>query len=122
MKSGKYIIYFFLLFIAIACRQEEKIPEHILKPGKMTDIIIDIHIGEASVKKMDNSKKDSAHIFARKLEKEIYNNHKVKEKVFDSSYNYYLNHDIETMKVIYGRVVDSLSLKKATSNTGAFQN
>ena len=83
----------------------------------MTSMLVDLHVAEAQVDRM-GVVTDTAAMYYKKAQQEIFNKNKVTEKQFYKSYDYYL-HNVSEMDKIYAKVIDSLSLKEvqATNDT-----
>ena len=113
----KVIGYYFIIFFLLSCEDQGKIPDNIIPPDKMVNVLVDLHIGEAKIKTLSRSKLDSPFVYFMKIKQETYQNYDIDHARFDSSYNYYMSKRLEIMEDIYTRVVDSLSLREATGNT-----
>ena len=108
MKKLPISIFLFLLFIS-SCT--EKIPEDVLTKEEMTTILIDMHLAEAKVSSL-GLRKDSSDLLYEVMEKRILEKQEISEATYLRSYNYYLD-NIKLMEDVYGRVVDSLSLRES---------
>ena len=82
----------------------------IIPEAKMTNMLIEIHIAEARIDHMGLIS-DTAAVYYKKAQEEIFKKNKVTEKQFHKSYDYYL-HNVSELDKIYAKVVDSLSLKE----------
>ena len=80
-------------------------------------MLVDLHVAEARVERLGMIT-DTAAIYYKKAQQEIFKKNKVTEKQFYKSYDYYL-HNVSELDKIYARVVDSLSLKEVETSNGA---
>ena len=92
-------------------------PPDVIPESQMTSMLVDLHIAEARVDRM-GVVTDSAAIYYKKAQQEIFKKNKVTEKRYYKSYDYYL-HNVSELDKIYARVVDSLSLKEVESTKAA---
>lgn len=76
--------------------------------------MVDIHLTEARLENAGLSA-DSTDAVYRKMQKDIFTRHRVKETNFNSSYQYYLRNLPEFDK-IYEKVIDSLSVRETLFN------
>lgn len=89
-------------------------PPDVIPEPKMTSMLVELHIAEARVDRM-GVVTDTAAIYYKKAQQEIFKKNKVTEKQFYKSYDYYL-HNVSELDKIYARVVDSLSLKEVETS------
>ncbi len=106
----KRLIILFLLLSA--CSNTEQPPQNLLSKPQMVDVLVDIHIAEAKANRIQLRSYDSTQAYYRKLEREVFETHKVDTAVYRRSYRYYMNHTKE-LDEIYTAVVDSLSLRES---------
>lgn len=106
----KRLIILFLLLSA--CANTEQPPQNLLSKPKMVDVLVDIHIAEAKANRIQLRSYDSTQAYYRKLEREVFEKHKVDTAVYRMSYKYYMNH-MKELDEIYTAVVDSLSLRES---------
>jgi hypothetical protein len=78
------IIIPFLLF-ATSCNQDTK-PEGVLQEDKLSEILVDVHMAEASLQLFNATKRDS---IARGYYGHIFRIHEVEEAEFYTSMEYY---------------------------------
>lgn len=101
----KGAIIYILAFLLVSCREKEipvPAPADVLPGEKMTAIIVDIHIAEASVK----LKADS--VFAEKEFQKIFSKHGATKEQFEKSLNYYIENP-EKLNEIYEGVLNDIS-------------
>jgi hypothetical protein len=100
-----------LLLAAASCKgPAEEIPEDILPKEKMVQILIRIHIAEATVG-IKNLPSDSASKLYKSYQNEILKEQAVDDSTYARSYSFYVIRP-QLMNEIYGAVVDSLSLRE----------
>lgn len=108
-----FLIFSVLLLAQCAPATEPK-PANLLSAGKMTGILIDVHLTEARLENTGLAF-DSAEAVYRKMQQDIYRKHQVKESDFNTSYQYYLR-NLSELDKIYAAVIDSLSARETISN------
>lgn len=108
-KSLLQTSIFSICFIALVACKEER-PEGILDQGTMTNIIIDVYIGEGKVSAL-NVKRDSSLIVFDAYEELIYHKYDVQKETYKKSLSYYYNNP-EQLDEIYEAVMDSLNVKE----------
>ena len=87
----------------------KKIPEGVIRQDKMTQVLIDLHIAESKVNSLSLNA-DSTGCLIDILTQRVLEEHELDHETYLRSYNFYMN-DIRMMESVYGRVVDSLSLR-----------
>ncbi len=105
----KKILFLFLLLTA--CTESPKPPPGTLDKDRMINILIDIHIAEAKAGGVSLRSQDSATVYYKVLEGDVFKKHGVDSTTYYRSYRYYMN-NIKEMDEIYAAVVDSLSLRE----------
>ena len=80
----------------------------------MTGILFDVHVAEAQVENM-GLVLDTSNIVFKNEQKKIFKKHKISEKEFYNSYNYYLD-NVGELDKIYEKVVDSLSFSEVKAS------
>jgi len=113
--------YFLILLLGLglgACTSPvSPAPKDVISEPQMTAMLMELHVAEAQVDRMAVVT-DTAAIYYKRAQQEIFKKHKVTEKQFYKSYDYYL-HNVSELDKIYARVVDSLSLKEVESSQGS---
>jgi hypothetical protein len=105
----KKILFLFLLLTA--CTESPKPPPGTLDKDRMINILIDIHIAEAKAGGASLRSQDSATVYYKVLEGDVFKKHGVDSTTYYNSYRYYMR-NIKEMDQIYAAVVDSLSLRE----------
>ena len=93
----------------LSCK-EESVPENILSVDKMAAILVDVHLAEGKIQRL-NLYGDTAKLTFGYYERKIFEKHQVNKEHYKNSFEYHLN-DIATMDQIYSRVVDSLNVRR----------
>lgn len=99
------VIIPFLLFVA-ACNKSTK-PEGILEKDKLSEILVDVHMAEASIQLFNSAQRDS---IARGYYSHIFRIHKIEEAEFYTSMEYY-SMNSKTMADIYEKTEEILKSK-----------
>ena len=94
-----------------SCEQKEEIPTDILAQADMVNILMGVHVAEATVG-LKNLPAHSARQLFMSLEREIFASNKTDKAKYAKSYKYYMT-KVELMDGIYSKVIDSLSLREA---------
>lgn len=108
MKKRFQILLFALVFAVVACDKPiMPKPEHLIKENQMIDMLVDVHLAEATYNKyrydsvmQDNS---SANFYASVLDK-----YAVSDSLFEQSYVYYASLPKKFEKM-YRKVMSKLS-------------
>ncbi|MEP2770793.1 MAG: DUF4296 domain-containing protein [Fulvivirga sp.] len=108
-KSLLQTSIFSICFIALVACKEDR-PEGILDKGTMTNIIIDVYIGEGKVSAL-NVKRDSSLVVFEAYEKLIYSKYAVEKETYKNSLSYYYSNP-EQLDEIYEAVMDSLNVRE----------
>jgi hypothetical protein len=106
----KRFFWVILLFVFTqACTSPvDPAPADVLSPRKMTGIMVDIHVAESRIETM-GLVTDTAAVYFKNMQDEIFKKHQITEEQFYKSYDYYLN-NVSELDKIYEKVVDSLSV------------
>jgi hypothetical protein len=109
----KRLCLFFLPLAFWACTptEEENKPADLVPEDKMTQILIDVHLTEASIGRTIRNF-DTSRVANKQAHSLILKRHQVSDSAFKQSYDYYLVHPALLDK-IYDNVLDSLSLREA---------
>jgi len=88
---------------------ENERPEGVLSEGQMSQILLDVYLGEGKVSGL-NVKRDSSLALYEVYEKKIFEKHQVDREQYKKSLSYYYDHP-EILEKIYESVLDSLNIK-----------
>jgi Domain of unknown function (DUF4296) len=82
--------YFLLIgVLSTACTSQIAIPDDVISPNKMVEVIADLHLSEAKVSKLNLAGYDSSFVAYKELEKRIFNDHEIDSTKYKRSYNFY---------------------------------
>jgi hypothetical protein len=102
----RVLIFSFLVFFSVSCETSEEIPDHILSEEKMTSVIVDTQLLEATYNSRLLSVADRKDRMKRYYA-EIFEHHGITKESFIESYNYYEDHP-EKLELIYDSVFEKL--------------
>jgi len=108
LKIIRNLSIIYLLLVFSACGNSEK--DEVLDQNKMVDILIDLHLAEATVENIGLNT-DSAASLYKYLEKQVYDSHEISDSLYLRSINYYMENP-KQLDRIYSIVVDSLSVRE----------
>lgn len=116
-RIGKYIPFFLLLVVAVAC---SKIPGYVIPPNEMAGILADIHVGEAVIElNRTDYRTDSAKMV---MLQSVLAKHNVSKHDLDTSFNWY-GHNLSYYMEVYDKTIDLLERRVAeTGNRIAAEN
>jgi len=106
----KNVFLLAVLLLAFSCKSEEEIPEGILTEQEMVDILLDIRVLEGKVGILSVGK-DSSRVLFAKLERDIFEKHKMDSIVYKKSYQYYMRNP-ELYLNVNDIVLDSLKIRQ----------
>jgi hypothetical protein len=108
MKKWTYIFCLAILVASCSGLLTSK-PSGTLSESKMVDMLVDMHITEATVKfGVDSIEHAIDTTESRNRFAEVFRNHNVKPEEFNQSMNYYLEH-VEELDKIYSEVISRLT-------------
>ena len=105
------------IFLFISCSSKtDTIPSKVIPKDKMADILVDVHLAEASA---ENRGLNSPQINIQMAAKydSLFQKHETSFSQFKSSYDYYLDHPDE-LSEIYTIVVNKLTTIESKINSG----
>lgn len=110
MMMKKWTFIFCLAILVASCNGLlTSKPSGTLSESKMVDVLVDMHITEATVKfGVDSTSHAVDTTEARNRFAEVFRNHSIKPEEFNTSLNYYLEH-VEEMDKIYADVINKLT-------------
>ncbi|WP_157447097.1 DUF4296 domain-containing protein [Cytophaga aurantiaca] len=103
--------------VLFSCSSETELdvkPDDLISEEKMIDVLIDVHITESALSLQNFNRDSSMKLFAYYKE-DLFKEHKITEKQFQNSYDYYAKHSKE-FDHMYEIVIDSLKVKEATGS------
>ena len=112
MKGLLKLLLLFTLLYLTACNKSKKVkvPEGIIIPDSMIQVLTDVHIAEASAQMgLIQAGKDS---LSKEAFDGLYKKHHITEADYHTSLNYYLAHP-SLLDSVYDKVLNNLSQQKA---------
>lgn len=106
----KNVFLLAVLLLVFSCKSDEEFPEGILTEREMVDLLIDIRIIEGKVSVLSVGR-DSSRLLYKKLEREVFEKHKMDSLVYRKSYQYYMIHP-ELYLGVNNIVLDSLKIQQ----------
>ena len=108
----KNLIALCICLVLVACADEKNtVPENILPVQKMSEVMVDVNLLEASLGQNINTgiKVDSVN---SKISFEVFKKHNITEEQYQESFDYYLQH-LDSLDKIYELVLIDLSEMQA---------
>lgn len=105
MKYLITILVFTISFYSCTNEKEEKqniVPDNIISPYLMDDILVDIHLAEAALKYQRGKGVDHK-IYSNQYFDHVFNNHNISAKQFEESLDYYYKNE-KLLNKIYKNV------------------
>ncbi len=103
-------------FLLLACNSKNKpIPKDIIQPEKMTLILSDVQIIEATLLHIQQ-KDENPNNYKKNLYDLLFLKHNITKELLDTSINYYANNNITALDKIYADVITNLSQKQSIIN------
>jgi Domain of unknown function (DUF4296) len=115
IKFIKVCLFLFVITLGSCSKNQEVIPDSVLKKEKMVLILSDLHLLEAQVQMSNYNQNDSTKLIVASAYKDIFLKNKVEAKQFQRSYEYYQVRP-ELMSEIYKDVITELSRRQASGN------
>ena len=105
----KYKLAVFFLFVFVACNssREPSTSKEKLSKEKMVEVLLDVHLAEATFNVIERNKKSADSIINNEYAF-IFKNHNVKADDFFSTYNYYIANPA-LMDSAYGELVTHIT-------------
>lgn len=102
-----------MLFV-FSCTGTSKPPADILSKEKIAEILVDIHMAESRVAKMNLRSMDSSVVVYNKLQQDIWAKYDVDSALYKKSYAYYASNP-EEMSGVYEIVTQNLEKLDTTA-------
>lgn len=96
-----------VLVIVSACSTQSDVPEDLIPQDKMVSLLVEFHLLEAKIKKLDIRPMDSAKVVYSHYENLIFADFNISVDQYERSFNYYIDNTVQ-FKDIYDTVVDTL--------------
>lgn len=105
-SKHNFSIIILLAVLFGACSEKEQVPDHIIPQSQMTNMMIQIHLLEAKIKRLGISQ-DSAKVVYNHFESILLKDAGLDSLTYFSSYDYYSDHP-KLFAQVYTAVTDSL--------------
>jgi len=108
----KYFFLFIIIFLAFsACNIEKKekqdqVPEYIIPPEQMDDVLVDIHIVEGALK-YKRGIGEKYKLYSNQYFDHVFMKYNISKKQFDKSLEYYYKHE-KLLDEIYQSVLEQI--------------
>ena len=113
MLRKLFYILVYLFFTACSGEQEIKIPDNVLSKDKMAQVMLDIHLMEASMNLTGgNPNKIDLPGSSVPLNIDVLKKNNITKKQFDDSFSFYTNNP-ELLSEVYQKVLNELSKMQA---------
>ncbi len=104
---NKLVVLILLLFVSCNSSNTTASSKDKLPKEKMVEVLLDVHLAEASFTAIDRNKKDAESEMANEYAL-IFKKHDVKSEDFFSTYNYYIEHPA-LLDSVYGELVSRIT-------------
>ncbi len=112
---GRRIIFVFICLVFVACSGEKAvvIPDSVLSKEKMAEVMLDIHLMEASMN-ISGVNPNTIDLAGSKvpLNIDVLKKHNLTKKQYDESFSFYSNHP-ELLSQVYQQILNDLSKLQA---------
>lgn len=111
----KHNILFFLALLFLGACIGSNVPDGIIKPDKMTNLMVDVHLVDGSIYDIDYSAPDSLYKYGINRYLNVFKNHRTDSLQFKKSMAYYSLHP-EQLEEMYAEVTEILQAKNDSIN------
>lgn len=106
----KQILISIAIITIVSCTEKKSVPDGIIPPTKMAQIISEIYLSEYKAKNI-GLKPDSAKELYNHYEMRTYDKFNTTDSAYKISFEYYLNNPAK-LESVFDMVIDSLSLQE----------
>ncbi len=106
----KHNILFFLALLFLGACLGSNVPDGIIKPNKMTELMVDVHLVDGSIHYIDFQEPDSLYKYGIKRYDRVFKLHKTDSIQFKKSLEYYSRHT-EQLEEMYAEITKILQAK-----------
>ena len=100
-----------VVLVLFSCKKNDDVPETIIGKEQMAKILVDIHLLEIRIDKLDMPK-DSADVVYKSFEYDLLTNkHNVDTLTYLTSFKYYTNH-LNHFNDVYDMVLKEMEIKQ----------
>lgn len=111
----KHNILFFLALLFFGACIGSTVPDGIIKPDKMTNLMVDVHIVDGSIYDIDTQVADSLYKYGINRYLKVFKNHHTDSLQFRKSMEYYSLHT-EQLEEMYAEITKILQAKNDSIN------
>jgi hypothetical protein len=114
----KNYFFFVMCFILLSCSGKNKVPEEVIQPKKMQDILWDVLRAQAlsvEIARKDSTINEVAE--TKILTQRVFQIYRITSSAFDQSYSWYTGHP-EIMRVIF----DSMNIQNQRHSESVMKN
>jgi hypothetical protein len=106
------ILFFLALLFLVACSD---VPDGIIKPDKMVNLMVDVHIVDGSMYNIDSAHPDSLYKYGINRYLKVFESHQTDSLQFQKSMQYYSLHT-EQLEEMYAEITQILQAKSDSIN------
>ena len=111
----KHNILFFLALLFLGACIGSNVPDGIIKPDKMVNLMVDVHIVDGSIYNIDSPQPDSLYKYGINRYLKVFKNHYTDSLQFKKSMEYYSLHP-EQLEEMYAEITEILQAKNDSIN------
>jgi len=111
----KHNILFFLALLFLGACIGSNVPDGIIKPDKMVNLMVDVHIVDGSISNINWSAPDSLYKYGINRYLKVFKNHYTDSLQFKKSMEYYSLHP-EQLEEMYAEITEILQAKNDSIN------
>lgn len=111
----KHNILFFLALLFLGACIGSNVPDGIIKPDDMTNLLVDVHIVDGSISNIDSPEPDSLYKYGINRYEKVFKRHRTDSTQFKKSVEYYSLHT-EQLEEMYAEVSTILQAKSDSIN------
>jgi hypothetical protein len=111
----KHNILFFLALLFLGACIGSNVPDGIIKPDKMTNLMVDVHIVDGSISDIDIQTPDSLYKYGINRYLKVFERHHTDSLQFKKSMEYYSLHT-EQLEEMYAEITQILQAKNDSIN------
>jgi hypothetical protein len=111
----KHNILFFLALLFLGACLGNNVPDGIIKPDKMTNLMVDVHLVDGSITNIDSQEPDSVYKYGIKRYDKVFEQHHTDSLQFKKSMQYYSLHT-QQLEEMYAEITRILQAKSDSIN------
>jgi hypothetical protein len=111
----KHNILFFLALLFLGACMGSNVPDGIIKPDKMTNLMVDVHLVDGSIPQIDYQEPDSIYKYGINRYLKVFEQHHTDSLQFKKSLEYYSLHT-DKLEEMYAEIAQILQAKNDSIN------